>query len=312
MMQAWKLTNEQRYLEEAKKAAQSLIGLGFNMFYQANEVLFASGAMLRLWKETGEEQYLDLAYLCLANIYHNMWLWECNYGYAEHYRTFFALFPLKDAPYTAVYEELEGFAALHDFLTHFDGDIPESLNILIAEFIRNMLYKASFYYPPNLPKEVMTEKPRTGEIDPKLWLPLEDIYDGWEQAGQVGQEVYGAGLPFGVVPRHYWRVPDENFLIYLDYPIHDFSTEENGKVSFHVLGDRRLACRLRIMPVPNSRKLLPKFSIRTERDGEIETLEGKETSEGHIEYELFGDRSVTLEWESDEKKVKNGSKGSKK
>jgi hypothetical protein len=210
-----------------------------------------------------------------------------------------------------VYEELEGFAALHDFLTHFDdGDIPEALNILVAEFIRNMVYKASFYYPPNLPKDVMAEKPRTGEIDPQLWIPLEDIYDGWEQAGQVGQEVYGAGLPFALVPRQYWRVPNGKFLLYVDYPARDFSAKDDGKVSLHVLGDPRLSCRLRL--IPTGKTSLPEFQIYTEREENIETLRGQETPEGHLEYELFGDRTVTVKWKENERKVKNARKGNKK
>jgi hypothetical protein len=315
MLQAWELTKEDRYLEEAKKAARTLEGLGFNLFYQANETLFGAGALLRLWKETGDKLYLNLSYLCLANIFNNMWIWECNYGYAEHYKTFFALFPLKEAPYTAVYEEFEGFAALHDYLGRYGVDIPEWLNILIPEFLRSMLYKASFYYPPNLPVEAMTEKPKTGEIDPKLWIPLEDIYDGWEQAGQVGQEVYGAGLPFGLIPRHYWDVPDEKFMIYVEYPIQDYSTVEKGSAMFRVLGDSRLSCRLRI--IPTAEKELPKFKVATEREENTETLEGRETPEGHIEYELFGDRTVIVQWQADKSRAngkngKNARKGSSK
>lgn len=313
MMQAWELTKEDRYLEEAKKAARSLKGLGFNMFYQANEVLFASKAMLRLWKETGDELYRDLSYLCMANVFNNMWLWECNYGYAEFYRTFFALFPLKDAPYTAVYEELEGFAGFHVYLeNHGSRELPESLNILVAEFIRNMTYKASFYYPPNLPKEALSEESKKGELAPKLWIPLEDIYEGWEKAGQVGQEVYGAGMPFAIVTRQYWQVPDEKFMIHVDYPIRGFSLVHEGQAMFRVLGDRRLSCRLRIMPT--GRKALPKFEVVTEREGVQETLQGRATPEGHIEYEVFGDRDVIVQWplKTGKSRSQNGKKGNKK
>lgn len=311
MLQAHKLTKDERYLEEAKKAARSLKGLGFNMFYQANETLFGAGALLRLWKITGDELFLHLSYVSLANIFNNMWLWECNYGYAKNYKTFFALFPLKEAPYTAVYEELEGFAALHDYVASYGRDIPDWLNILIAEFIRNMTYKASFYYPPNLPKDVLVEKPKTGEVDPKLWIPIEDIYDGWEQAGQVGQEVYGAGMPFGIIPRQYWRVPNEKFMIFVDYPTQDFSSIEKGSAIFRLLGDRRLTCRLRIMPT--GRAKLPKFKVMTEREGVAETVAGHKTPEGHMEYELFGDRIVTIEWQTETaKNNKKERKGSKK
>jgi hypothetical protein len=311
MLQAWELTKEERYLEEAKKAARSLKGLGFNLFYQANEVMFTAGAILRLWKETGDELYLDLSYLCLANTFNNMWLWECNYGYAEHYKTFFALFPLKEAPYTAVYEELEGFAGFHEYLNHYGVEAPEWLNILIPEYLRNLLYKASFYYPPNLPVEAMSEKPKTGELDPKLWIPIEDIYDGWEQAGQVGQEVYGAGMPFGVIPRHYHGIPDEKFMIYVEYPVKDFSTVEKGSAIFRVVGDPRFSCRLRI--IPTARAELPTFEVTTEREEETETLEGRKTPEGHMEYELFGNRTVIVQWQTrNGKKTKNRRKGNKK
>jgi hypothetical protein len=188
------------------------------------------------------------------------------------------------------------------------------MRVLIPEFLRNMLYKASFYYPPNLPKEVMTEEPKTGELDPKLWIPLEDIYDGWELAGQVGQEVYGAGLPFGIIPRQYWRVPDKNFMLYIEYPIRSFSTVHDGQAMFRVLGDPRLFCRLRIMPTGRSK--LPEFKVMTERDGRTETLRARETLEGHLEYDLYGDRAVIVQWparkSSNGKKSTNGRKGSKK
>src|SRR5512141_2886920 len=121
------------------------------MMYQANSTIFSSGALLRLWKETGDELFLNMSYVAVANIFNNMWMWECNYGYAKDYRTFFALFPLSDAPYTAVYEEIEAVAALHDYLAYLDGSIPESLKILIPEFIRALMYKGRFYYPALLP-----------------------------------------------------------------------------------------------------------------------------------------------------------------
>lgn len=314
MLQAWELTGEKQYLEEAKKAARTIKGLGFNLFYQANEVLFGAGALLRLWKETEDELYLNLSYLCIANTFNNVWLWDCNYGYGEYYPTFFALFPLKDAPYTAVYEELEGFAALHDYLANYNGDAPEWVKILIPEFIRNLLYKASFYYPPNLPKEMLTEEPKTGELDPKLWIPVEDMYEGWEKAGQVGQEVYGAGLPFGIVPRHYWHIPNEKFMIYTDYPVKDFYAGKEGMASLQILGDRRLSCRVRV--IPTGRKSLPDFEVKVKHKHaeEIETLEARSTPEGHLEYDLTGDCIVMLEWktESQSNKTKNGRKGSKK
>jgi hypothetical protein len=304
MMQAWDLTKDKKYLEEAKKAAKTLQGLGFNLMYQANSTIFSSGALLRLWKETGDDLYLKLSYVTLANVFSNMWLWECNYGYAKNYSTFFALFPLTDAPYTAVYEEIEAVAALHDYLSYLDGSSPEWLNILVPEFIRVLMFKGGFYYPPLLPEEMITQEPGTGEIDLKLWIPLEDIHDGWEQAGQVGQEIYGAGLPFGLVPRHYHRVDKEGFIIYVDYPTFDYKDDEKGRISFLVFGDPRLTCRMRILPI--GRKSLPDVEVETELDGQKKIPACIKTDEGHFEYELFGGHTVNVKWQPGKSTSRNG------
>ena len=304
MMQAWDLTRDKQYLEEARKAAKSLQGLGFNMMYQANSTIFSSGGLLRLWKETGDELFLDLSFVIIANIFNNMWLWECNYGYARDYKTFFALFPLKDAPYTAVYEEIEAIAAFHDYLSYLDGSAPESLKILIPEFIRVLMDKGAFYYPPILPEEMIAQEPRTGEIDKKLWIPLEDIHDGREQAGQVGQEIYGAGLPFGLVPRHYHRMSDDGFMIYVEYPTMEYRQEEEGRISFRVFGDPRLSCRMRIMPI--GRRSLPKFEAESEIEGMRTPLKCLKTEEGHFEYEVYGGHTVSLMWSSGKKNSRNG------
>jgi hypothetical protein len=211
---------------------------------------------------------------------------------------------------------LEGFAGFHVYLENHGAGLPESLKILGAEFIRNMAYKASFYYPPNLPREALAEEPKTGELDPGLWIPLEDIYEGWEKAGQVGQEVYGAGMPFALVTRQYWPIPGEKFMVHVDYPIAGFSTVHEGQAMFRVLGDHRLSCRLRIMPT--GRAKLPNLKVTTEREGATETLQGRNTPEGHLESELFGDRSVIIDWQPGQnktgnaKKTKTGRKGSKK
>jgi hypothetical protein len=105
-------------------------------------------------------------------------------------------------------------------------------------------------------------------------------------------------------------------MIYVEYPIQNFSTVEKGSAMFRVLGDQRLSCRLRI--IPTAKKELPKFKVTTERQESTETVRGRETPEGHIEYELFGDRAVIVQWEAEEsesrarKNGRNGQKGRKK
>ncbi|NCD68329.1 glycoside hydrolase family 88 protein [Mucilaginibacter agri] len=292
MLHAWQLTKENKYLLEAKKAAKTLHSKGFDLFYQANNTAFGANAMLWLYKETKEKNYLDLAYLCLANISKNFQLWECNYGFAKDYRTFFAMFPLNDAPYTAAYEEQEVFAALHNFLLYAeDEEILPSVTMLISEFIKYLLHRAPYYYPPNLPKEMLSDDVKTGQVDHKLWIAIEDIHDGWEQSGTVGQEVYGAGVAFGIIPRHFHKIPGEEFIIFSDYPTADFKYNK-GQVSFTVKGDERLNCRL--MLIKNGKSKLPDLKLT----GGNAALSGGVHKDGHIEFLISGNQLMKITWKS--------------
>jgi hypothetical protein len=291
MLHAWQLTKENKYLLEAKKAAKSLQGKGFQLFYQANNTAFSANAMLWLYKETKEQLYLDLAYLCIANIVQNFQLWECNYGYAKDYATFFAMFPLGDAPYTAAYEEQEVFAAMHNFLLYAeDEDILPSVSLLIPEFLKYILNRAAYYYPPNLPKEMLSDEVKTGQVDHKLWIAIEDIHDGWEKSGTVGQEVYGAGVAFGIVPRHFYRLPDNDFMIYLDYPTAGFKYRKGSGVTFQVKGDSRLSCRMLI--VNPDKKRLPAFTVT----GNTIEVKGTHRKDGHMEYLINGNQQIKINW----------------
>jgi len=295
MVHAWKLTKDEKYLEEAKKAAKTLLGKGFGIFYQANNTAFSANALIVLYKETKEKVYLDLSYLCIAGIIKNMQLWECNYGYAKDYSTFFAVFPLNDAPYTAAYEEQEVFGAMHNYLIASRGeDIMPSVSLLLSEFIRYIVQRAGYYYPPNLPKEMLSDKVKMGQVDPGLWIAIEDIHDGWEKSGEVGQEVYGAGVAFGIVPRHYYKVPDEHFLIYVDYPTADFKIQKGKSASFKTNGDARLNCRMLI--VKKDKEKLPVFEVKATRNRKKESLKGILRKDGHIEFEVSGNTRVEVKW----------------
>ncbi|ACU06149.1 hypothetical protein [Pedobacter heparinus] len=291
MLQAWELTAEQRYLKEAEKAAKTLQGLGFKIFYQANNTAFSSGALFRLYKITKNELYLELSYMCLAGIFRNVQLWDCNYGYGKNFPKFFSLYPLNDAPYTAVYEEQEVFCAFHDYLKHAeDVDILPSVKLLIAEYIRYLVDRAVYYYPTMLPADMLEVKPKIGEVDPKLWIALEDLQDGWLKSGTVGQEVYGAGNAFGIMPRHYLQIPGLPFMIYTDYPTSGFNARKGKNISFKILGDKRISCRM--MLVKTASKKIPEFQILLK--GQKEPLKASTVANGNLEYIIPGDSSIII------------------
>ena len=290
MLQAYELTKETKYLNEAERSAKTLKGKGFKLFYQANNTAFSAGALLRLYKLTKNETYLELSNLCLANIFQNVQLWDCNYGYGKHFPSFFALFPLSDAPYTAVYEEQEVFCALHDYLIHAKNvDILPSIQLLTNEYIRNLVHRALYYYPPMLPDEMLSDEVKVGEVDRKLWVALEDLHDGWEKSGEVGQEVYGAGNAFGILPRHYHPI-DTKFVLYADYPVLSKRKIGNNSLSIQLGGDPRIQCRMRIIPKEIAKN---KLSLSL-ANGELIKATG--TKEGHLEYQVSGNKQLKITW----------------
>lgn len=297
MLEVWKLTGARRYFNEAKAAAKKLEGCGFEIFYQANNTAFSAKAMLRLYKETGDKSYLDLSYACLAGIFKNVQLWDCNYGNGKYFPTFFAVFPLNNAPYTAPYEEQEVYASLTEYLRDAEGiDILPSVRLLIAEFIRYTITRICYYYPPLLPKEMLSQEAKTGEIDPHLWIPLEDIHDGWEQSGEVGQEVYGAGIAFGIVPRQYFKVPGEDFMIYVDYPVFKFKVSKQNSLTLTIGGDNRLNCTFLILTAENSKK--NRFNLSTSNERKEKTdIQPVGDKTGRIEFLVQGNQQLKLQWE---------------
>lgn len=295
MLHAHELFGEPDYLEEAKRAAAAMSGLGFRLAYQTNTTGFAAEATLRLWLLTNDRSYLQMSELCMANIFDNMWLWKCDYGLARHYRTFFGLFPLHDAPYLAAYEELETQAKFHDYLALGGEGIRPSLRLLLAEYQKYSLDRGWFYYPDALPITGVAKTSRNGQIERSLSVPLEDIQDGRKPSGEVGQELYGSGLAFVYTTRHYALLASANCMLYCNYPIYRYVQEARGNarvVNFRVGGDTRADCELRVIPIDAERPL-PSYSVK--RVGRRSApLNSTVTVEGHFAYQLRGDTAYEI------------------
>lgn len=288
MLLVFNLTKEKRYLNEAEKAAKKLADLGLNILYQANNTAFAAGALLELYKITNKKLYLDLSYTCLTGLFKNIQLYDCRYGFGKNYTNFFSIFPLNDAPYTAAYEELEVYAALSEYLIQAkDVEILPALKTLLPEFIKYAVGRIAYYYPTMLPKEMLSTEVKTGEIQADLWVPLEDLYNGWEQSGQVGQEVYGSGMPFGVVPRQYIKIEDD-FLVFVDYPV--IQQNKRGKsLTIHLQGDKDMCCNLKILKLSDRNIKMKVFQDK-------ELLKAFHESAKIHEYRISGQAVIKVQW----------------
>ena len=244
MLHAYEIFGDTAHLDEAKRAADAMQGFGFALTYQTNTTGFAAEAALRLWKLTDDPRYFDLSMVALANVFDNMSLWHANYGNARWYSTYFGLYPLRGAPYIAAYEETEALAKFHELLRLGGDDLPPSVTLLVCEFAKWLLSRGWYYYPGELPSQMLSDAPRNGAIRRELFIPLEDLQDGLEPSGQVGQEIYGAGLALVCATRHFRRIGGRPYVLFCEYPL-----EELAKRSFRVIGDPRMHCSARLIPV---------------------------------------------------------------
>lgn len=297
MIKAYELTDDRRFIDEATNAARKLEGLGFDLAYQYNNVSFGAGALFRLWKETGDERFRGLSDVCWANVIANLWLWEGKYGHAKNYSTFMGLPPLRNAKYIALYEELEVLAAMHEYLRVAGDNATPALRVLLPEYGRYLIDRAWYHYPSELPGELLDQKPQSGELLRYISVPLEDLYEGWEKPGKVGQEVYGAAAPFIIATRHCHRIKGENFQLHCSYPVADLEyrrTARAGQATLRMVGDAQ--CRCHIRAVPATADPLPQFQLHR-RDGNAwRECAGTLADLGYVEWEVPGDAVVRVDW----------------
>ena len=275
MMQAFELTQEDRFLQEARKAIRALSKYRFELLYQSNLSSWGAAACGRLWTTTGDLRYLEQSYVFLANLFHNSAIWQSELGQAKHYSTFFGVTCLHDGPYLAIYECYETFSALTEYLIRTYDALPNPIRMLVAEHIRHGANRAWSFFPDQLPFDALASNIRNGHLDRRLSIPVEDLYVNGEPAGSVGQEVYGCGAAFAFTTHSYHRL-DRGFLLYCEYPIRGLTTF-GDRVAFEVLGGAGMTCRARL--IPDNRRT-------RSSNWRIGPATAKLTREGHYEFSV--------------------------
>jgi hypothetical protein len=103
---------------------------------------------------------------------------------------------------------------------------------LVAEFIKHTLLTIPWSLPPFLPDGAATENPSAyetvSENDLSLYIPLEDLRDGWDLSGVIGQEVYGAGMAPSMAAISLSEIAP-GVIVYSGYPLVDI---QGMKVTF--------------------------------------------------------------------------------
>ena len=293
MMQLYQLTSDEMYLDEARAAIEAAKGLRFDLVYQTNLTVWGAVACLRLWRITGEKDYLTQSYVYLAGFFHNCEIWESEIGHAAHYRNFLGVTCLHDAPYMAMYECFESFAGFEEYLANSGPDLEPAARMLISEYCRYALDRAWFYYPDTLPGEIIHQgEHQSGTIDRKLSFPLEDLYADGQSPGQIGQEIYGSGGAFIFATRGFHLIEDAPFRLFCNQFVRAMERTGNHALSIQLDGGE--TCVAMISVVRLKRRKLAKAAVMT-ADGDA--IRPHQSSDDRIDFHVPASGRVILTWE---------------
>lgn len=291
MLLAYELTENHRYLREARAAIDAAREMRFDLNYQANLTAWGASACRRLWRITNDEYYLRQSYVYLASFFHNCAIWESQIEAARYYSNFLGVTCLHDAPYMAVYECFDSFAAFERYLKDSGPDLDAAARMLISEYCKYALSRAWFYYPDALPAEILATEIRNGHIDRKLSFPLEDLYHDGQPAGQVGQEIYGAGAAFVFATRAFHKVSGEPFEMFCDHFL--MANERNSDNSLSIRLDGGENCSARLCFVRRGAAELPAFTVQTSGGDRIRAAH---RSGERIDFCVPANGRITITW----------------
>jgi len=290
MLLGFDLTGEERFLREALAAMEAARGLRFDLNYQANLTAWGAAAAVRLWRVTADEGWRRLSYIYLASFLHNCSVWESAIGHARHYHNFFGATALHDAPYMALLECSESFLAFQSYLRDSGPDLHAGARLLIDEYCRYALDRAWFYFPDTLPKEALAQDPRNGVIDRALSFPVEDLYVDGQQAGQVGQEIYGGGAAFIFAKQAFHCVEGAPFDVFCDSFVLGWDRPTSNSALLTLGGSPAAEAMLVLIPNARGRKRAVSLTLADGRRRKGRRGEGK------LVFTVPADAALTLTW----------------
>jgi hypothetical protein len=251
MLLLFDLTGEAVHREEARNALLALVdeeaGYGFQLAYETHMTAITAAAAARMHQFDPDPRYLQVIDAAAANLMRLSWIWECDYGTmvetlpqpdtlewhtAHRQRTFFGLNPTQQSAVITPKEQYEAWIYVIETLQRAHGSLDPTVEKLLAEFAKHTLLTIPRSLPPLMPAGAMTEHPSAyptvSHNDLSLYIPLEDIRDGWDINGAIGQEVYGAGMAPAMAALALIEV-QPGLVIYSGYPV---VLSEGGEVTF--------------------------------------------------------------------------------
>ena len=193
----------------------------------------------------------------------------------------------------AIYECFDSFVAFERYLGDSGPELEPAVRTLIAEYCKYALDRAWYYYPDALSPEAIADKQRenNGYINRTLSFPLEDLYPDGQQAGQVGQEIYGAGAAFIFATRAFNRIEGAPFLLYCDHFVR--ASERTSDRSLTMTLDGGENCTAAVCVIRLKRRRLPEVRVGTTAGKEVKATR---KSPDRIDYSVPANGRLVISW----------------
>lgn len=192
----------------------------------------------------------------------------------------------------AIFECFDSFAAFEQYLKDSGPDLDPATRMLVSEYCKYALDRAWFYYPDALPADALAKDDiRNGHIDRSLSFPVEDLYVDGQPAGQVGQEIYGAGAAFVFASRSFHNVSGAPFRIFCDhFPATSERTSERS-LTFGIEGGQAREAAFKLVRLPRGK--MPRVTIRTV-GGDV--IKPRRRGTDLVEFAIPASGEVSLHW----------------
>ncbi|WP_440009455.1 hypothetical protein [Halomicrococcus sp. SG-WS-1] len=205
MLQYHDLTGDDRYLEEAAAAGDRLLQYGFELPYEFTTTPLTPLAMLRLAERTGDDRYVGASYIGLANVLRHAYFFDPDYGEYEGRRVFLLNEAMPPDGYEGNFfaNALEEWSVLHHlerYLREGGDALTSAAREMAAELLRHKGSSLADSLPAFQPDPSLIHddpSPQSGRrVDREWYLPIEPfgaIAPMFDELGEVGQDLYGAG-----------------------------------------------------------------------------------------------------------------------
>jgi len=292
-LQCYEISQNPKYLEEAKRAIESIRGHGFSLPHELDTTAAAGAACARLYELTGNEYYLDLSLIPLANILRRCWFWESEYDYGKYVKMFFSPSFARNGPQIAPLETMGVWDMLDEYYRRTYPVLTPELSLLLPEFHKWMNTVMRYFYPPLLPPEAIAPGPAGWPVSPDLYIMLEDMNDGHTRLGTVGQGIYMSRAGIELAASVY-RILDNGVRLFSEYPILASSSDvQAATLAFSVGGRNDFSGKVKIW-FPEGVKPASQIPFLSENGCPVDVLETCSVSGNELEIDIPGGSEVLI------------------